>query len=936
MIGDGPEALPMSKCHVNQVTAVRALAEWPLWVRHSKMHMHRFTVFLVLQLSLCFFCSFPVRCSWILIVASRGTAWECDPGRVVVLPILKFFENGKFASAFACFFSAVFCLLWALTPGVEVLRMQSTLCLKVSTKVVCVTMFAEVIGREIISDRHDLGLWSTSIEFVGVFDTWARKNTFIHIPCSSFSDSESEGECAVCSFKRQPLWYVYLLYLVLVVLLLGLHFCIFLVPGPDLAMICCEQIKKPCASATLHVTTQILRKSFKFRHRNENKWNVVEIGWKYANLGVWEAVKHPLSRPGTLEDRWSFGVQLSYERFERCFNHLRCYFQRFVHQREPTGRFLRLESFSNMRNKIFPNGFWFSMVGALQCTKVYSTCSLNPIEDEAHDYNMTLRSFIVGSNMKITWNHRWRNTRWHCRNCWGWRNGRVCSRRSVAMFGFGQAVVAAALRRHGDSVALLGIKAVILRISTVLSPPPLFLWHTAATVQTSKESLQATCLHVSESKLWIPFQRFCSYDFLVLWMWWTPIQRYIGSVTAKHLQHRPFEVGATTGWNGQRGCRRRAGDLGAELGRSWLLEIFAIRRSWLSFTKFRLSFTELTKKHHHISFNLRWFQILTRTASSSRHISTGGFSRFHPQPIWVPNWRKDFESTPAEAKSGTTGMLAVLAFNGPNVWVVWVWHNLTGSGKTKLLSTMHWAQRKETTDAVIASFRSSFLLKVSSNWWFQRPVGGPLRVEKSCLRKDPKTPVCILIILDLAVSSCLVHFICALQCPGMLWSESNRTTCFTHQCLPTVLATRKLCEEIADECSRTLRQVYLWKRVWKFGPIWLFDSLESNLLMKTHKNIEWKTVFFSHAIPNSPGINFSHLPWQLGRACGRHLMDTGGFFVATFEKRADLASAAQMTGAKGTDKEIAFFNHCCFFVVIGCFYVLLPCAIFGTFSWSCW
>ncbi|CAL1141411.1 unnamed protein product [Cladocopium goreaui] len=28
------------------------------------------------------------------------------------------------------------------------------------------------------------------------------KNTFIHIPCSSFSDSESDGECAVCSFKR--------------------------------------------------------------------------------------------------------------------------------------------------------------------------------------------------------------------------------------------------------------------------------------------------------------------------------------------------------------------------------------------------------------------------------------------------------------------------------------------------------------------------------------------------------------------------------------------------------------------------------------------------------------------------------------------------------------------------------------------------------------
>lgn len=139
-------------------------------------------------------------------------------------------------------------------------------------------------------------------------------------------------------------------------------------------------------------------------------------------------------------------------------------------------------------------------------------------------------------------------------------------------------------------------------------------------------------------------------------MWWTPIQRYIGSVTAKHLQHRPSEVGATTGWDGQRGCRRRAGDLGVELGRSWL------------------SFTELTKKHHHITFNLRWFQILTRTASSSRHISVV-FHVCSPQPIWER--RKDFESTPAEAKSGKTGMLAsvmvgltdlgpVLAFNGPN------------------------------------------------------------------------------------------------------------------------------------------------------------------------------------------------------------------------------------------------------------------------------
>ena len=313
-----PRGTAHVNCHVNQATAVRELTEWPLWVRHSKMHMHRFTVFLVLQLSLCFFCSFPVRCSWILIVASRGTAWECDSGRVVVLPILKFFENGEIRQRFCCGLQ----VLWP-GPVVEVLRMQSTLCLKVTTKVVCVTMFAEVIGREIISDRHDLGLWSTSIEFVGLFDTWARKNTFIHIPCSSFSDSESEGECAVCSFKR--------------------HHC----GVPFVPRTCraprsrssflhffgarsrsCDDLlwanKKPCASATLHVTTQILRKSFKFRHRNENKWNVVEIGWKYANLGVWEAVKHPLSRPGTLEDRWSFGVQLGLS--EQSFNNLRCHF----------------------------------------------------------------------------------------------------------------------------------------------------------------------------------------------------------------------------------------------------------------------------------------------------------------------------------------------------------------------------------------------------------------------------------------------------------------------------------------------------------------------------------------------------------------------------------------------------------------------------------
>lgn len=55
-----PRGTAHVNCHVNQVTAVRALAEWPLWVRHSKMHMHRFAVFLVLQLSLCFiFVPFP-------------------------------------------------------------------------------------------------------------------------------------------------------------------------------------------------------------------------------------------------------------------------------------------------------------------------------------------------------------------------------------------------------------------------------------------------------------------------------------------------------------------------------------------------------------------------------------------------------------------------------------------------------------------------------------------------------------------------------------------------------------------------------------------------------------------------------------------------------------------------------------------------------------
>lgn len=224
--------------------------------------------------------------------------------------------------------------------------------------------------------------------------------------------------------------------------------------------------------------------------------------------------------------------------------------------------------------------------------------------------------------------------------------------------------------------------------------------------------------------------------------------------------------------------------------------------------------------------------------------------------------------------------------------------SLTGSGKTKLLSTMHPAQLE--LIAVIASFLS-FLLKVSSNWWFQRPVGGPLRVRimYCSLLKDSKTPVRIL--LDLAASSYLVHFICAAvvtMCINMLWSESNRTACFIYECLPTVLATRKPCEEIADECSRTLRQVYLWKRVWKFGSIQPVDSLESNLPLKPHKNNKVSVVLSCH--PKQPWCKFqsrSLTTWQ-SKACGRHLMDTGGFFVATFEKRADLALAAQITGAK--------------------------------------
>lgn len=47
-----------------------------------------------------------------------------------------------------------------------------------------------------------------------------------------------------CLLLQEATVVVYILYLVLVVLRgPGLHFCIFLVPGPDLAMICCEQIK---------------------------------------------------------------------------------------------------------------------------------------------------------------------------------------------------------------------------------------------------------------------------------------------------------------------------------------------------------------------------------------------------------------------------------------------------------------------------------------------------------------------------------------------------------------------------------------------------------------------------------------------------------------------------------------------------------------------
>ena len=114
ILGDHPTALKVKArwsamaprhCPCQLWTKWQLWEHWqsrPLWVRHSKMHMHHFTVFLVLQLSLCFFCSFPIRCSWILIVASRGTAWECDPGRVVVLPILKIFENGEIRQRFCC------------------------------------------------------------------------------------------------------------------------------------------------------------------------------------------------------------------------------------------------------------------------------------------------------------------------------------------------------------------------------------------------------------------------------------------------------------------------------------------------------------------------------------------------------------------------------------------------------------------------------------------------------------------------------------------------------------------------------------------------------------------------------------------------------------------------------------------------------------------
>lgn len=231
-----------------------------------------------------------------------------------------------------------------------------------------------------------------------------------------------------------------------------------------------------------------------------------------------------------------------------------------------------------------------------------------------------LATFYCGIQHENHMNHRWRNTRRHCRKVgdggmavllaaqcsgvWFWPGCcRSCLAAAWWLCGAAWHQAVLSLPPHFVTFVLYFSYCGILRLQYRL-PKKAYKQHASTFPSPNYDFfLQILLLRLSHFR-----NLECSeYDEL--------------RFTAKHLQYRPSEVGAATGWDGQRGCRRRAGDLGVELGRSWLLEIFAMRRSWLSFTKFRLSFTELTLTSPPHLLVLRWFQILTRTASSSRHIS---------------------------------------------------------------------------------------------------------------------------------------------------------------------------------------------------------------------------------------------------------------------------------------------------------------------------
>ena len=346
------------------------------------------------------------------------------------------------------------------------------------------------------------------------------------------------------------------------------------------------------------------------------------IGWKYANLGVWEAVEHPLSRPGTLEDRWSFGVQLS----------VRAVLQ-------PSSM-----SFSKVflnHSQIFQTNYskwvWVFHCECFAVRQGLQHLQLKPDWRWGTRLQHDIVKFSCGIQHENHMNHRRRDVRRHCQKVGDRRMAALQAAQCCDVWFNSQAVVAAALRRHGDSVALLGIKPCFVYFSYY---GMLRLQYRLAKLSTNMQHE----LHVS-SKLW-PFYRF----------WDSPIF----SDDCLRLPHfnmlwstlNNSEVGATTRWDGQRGCRRRAGDLGVELGRSWL-DIFAMRRSWLSFSKFRPSFTELTLTSPHHLLPLEVVPNPDKNGEFFEAHLHGGETATH-----LTNWQ-DFESTPAEAKSGKTGMLAL-------------------------------------------------------------------------------------------------------------------------------------------------------------------------------------------------------------------------------------------------------------------------------------